>query len=119
MLLDKWGIENVNDLIVDETVDDFEAPRFNDIPFYDQKPPDPHQTPTYTELPHPVPTEGSHHFDGGYNYPNPNRPNTIAPSPPAPPPSTAGYLPNNGYTVNHNPGANRYWSGYSYSINQR
>lgn len=132
MLLDKWGIDNVNDLIVDETVDDFEAPRFNDIPWFDQKPPDPHQTPTFTELPNAVPGDGGYHHigDAGYNYPNPNKMHTVAPPPPPPPlppvhpappapSSTAGYLPTNAYTVNHNPGANRYWSGFSYSINQR
>lgn len=130
MLLDKWGIDNVNDLIVDETVDDFEATRFNDIPFFQQKPPDPHQTPTFTEPPNvgPTPDDVYHnHNDGGgnngYNYPNPNNVHTVAPHPmppaPAPPSSTAGYLPANAYTINHNPGANRYWSGFSYSINQR
>lgn len=142
LLLDKWGIDNVNDLIVDETVDDFESTRrFNDIPLFDQKPPDPNQTPTFNDLPNAVPTDGFHHFDGGYNYPNPNKVNTAAPpssqpqpqpppsylppppSPPSAPSSPAAtpgsYLPNNGYTVNHNPGADRYWSGFSYSINQR
>lgn len=139
LLLDKWGIDNVNDLIVDETVDDFETTRFNDIPWFnDQKPPDPHQTPAFTELPNAVPGDGGYHHvgDAGYNYPNPNKVHTVAPpatpppplSPPLLPPvhqappapsSTAGYLPNNAYTVNHNPGANRYWSGFSYSINQR
>lgn len=118
LLLEKWGVDNVNDLIVDETVDDFEATRFNDIPLYDQKPPSPNQTPTFTELPNAVPTDGFHHFDGGYNYPNPNKVHTAAPPPP-PPASTPGYLPTNAYTVNHNPGADRYWSGFSYSINQR
>lgn len=121
LLLDKWGLENVNDLIVDETVDDFEATRFNDIPIYDPKLPDPHQTPTFTDPPSAVPTDSYHHFDNGYNYPNPNKVHTVGPPMhPAPPPaSTAGYLPtNHGYTVNH-PGANRYWSGFSYSINQR
>lgn len=126
LLLDKWGIDNVNDLIVDETVDDFESTRrFNDIPLYDQKPPDPNQTPTYNELPNAVPTDGFHHF--GYSYPNPNKVNTVRPTqshepqPPPPPsaPAATPYLPTNGYTVNHNPGANRYWSGFSYSINQR
>lgn len=117
ILLEKWGTDNVNDLIVDETVDDFEATRFNDIPLFGQKPPAPHQPPTYTELPNAVPTD--HHLDGGggYNYPVP-KVHTV-PVPPPPPVSTAGYLPTNGYTVNHNPGADRYWSGFSYSINQR
>lgn len=141
LLLDKWGIDNVNDLIVDETVDDFESTRrFNDIPLFDQKPPDPNQTPTFNDLPNAVPTDGFHHLDGGYNYPNPNKVNTAAPPAsqpqpqpsylPPPPPSPSvpssspaatpgGYLPTNGYTVNHNPGADRYWSGFSYSINQR
>ncbi|XP_055318359.1 protein spaetzle 5 isoform X2 [Sitodiplosis mosellana] len=131
LLLDKWGIDNVNDLIVDETVDDFEATRrFNDIPLFDQKPPDPNQTPTFNDLPNAVPTDGFHHFDGGYNYPNPNKMHTAVPQPQPPPshpspslPSPAskpgGYLPTNGYTVNHNPSADRYWSGFSYSINQR
>lgn len=139
-LLDRWGIDNVNDLIVDETIVDFEAPRSDDIPWFnDQKPPDPHHPPTFTELPNTVPGDGGYHHvgDAGYNYPNPNKVHS-APSPASPPPSplsppllppvhqappapssTAGYLPNNAYTVNHNPGANRYWSGFSYSINQR
>lgn len=121
LLLDKWGIDNVNDLIVDETVDDFEATRFNDIPSFDQKPPNPNQIPTFNGSPNAVPTDGFHHIDGGYNYPNPNKVQTSAVPPPAQPQpvSTAGYLPTNAYTVNHNPGADRYWSGFSYSINQR
>lgn len=119
LLLEKWGIDNVNDLIVDETVDDFEATRFNDIPLFDQKPPNPHQTPILNELPNAVPTDGFHHNDGaGYSYPNPN-PNNKEQTPIQPPVPTPGYLPTNGYTVNHNPGSDRYWSGFSYSIHQR
>lgn len=116
LLLEKWGIDNVNDLIVDETVDDFEATRFNDIPLFDQKPPNPHQTPPFADLPNAVPTDAFRHNDGtGYNYPNPNK----VPTPAQPPAPTPGYLPTNGYTVNHNPNSDRYWSGFSYSIHQR
>ncbi|XP_031640221.1 protein spaetzle 5 isoform X1 [Contarinia nasturtii] len=115
LLLDKWGVDNVDNLIVDETIDDFEATRFNDIPPFDQKPPEPNQPPTFTERPNAVSTDGFHQIDRGYDYPNPNKVHTVAP----PPASTTGYLPTNGYTVNHNPGADRYWSGFSYLINQR
>lgn len=123
MLLDKWGIDNVNDLIVDESVDEFEAPRFPNKPSYNPTvpvpDPNPNQTPTFTEPPNAVSTEDYHHpYNGGYEYPNPNNVHTTVPPPP-PQPSTVGYLPTNGYTINHNPGANRYWSGYSYTINQR
>lgn len=122
LLLDKWGIENTNDLVVDETVDEFESTRFNDVPYHSNQRP---QQPTYfTESPNAIPTDGYHHnFDGGYKYPNPN--DHTVPSQPYPPPTSQfppypptsqlpptqhanvpnnnnGYLPRNAYTVNHN-----------------
>lgn len=145
-MLQRWGVDNVNDLIVDESVDDFDSNR--KTPIYPQNPNNPEDgeyppnsqnphTPTYiTETPNTVSTDSFHHFHDGYNYPNPNKPNTIAPPPST---TTAGYLPTSGFNFvqnNHHFNQNevdRYWrasatviqpppiaiSSFSYSINQR
>lgn len=78
-LLQKWGTDNVNDLIVDETIDNFESTRVNGIPFFNNLPTRPTaqtpQTPNqFTDTPNTLPTDGGfHHFNDGYNYPNPNK----------------------------------------------
>lgn len=129
--MEKWGIENVNDLIVDETVADFEANHVDGTPFYNNPP-----TRPTSQTPNAGNDGGFHHFNGGYDYPNPNKPTASTPRNYG---NNNGYLPTTGYTIHHNNnpnrqnGIDRYWqatatviqqppvavSGFSYTINQR
>lgn len=73
-LLQKWGTDNVNDLIVDETIDNFEMIRVNGVPFFNNNnlPTRPTAQTTQTSNPPPTDSSGFDHFNSGYNYPNPN-----------------------------------------------
>lgn len=58
-LIQKWGYENANDLIVDETIDEFESTKFNQV-----------QQPNLLNSPL-GPQQNSFQFNEGYKYPNP------------------------------------------------
>lgn len=58
-LIQKWGYENANDLIVDETIDEFESTKFNQV-----------QQTNFFNSPF-GPQQNSFQFDEGYKYPNP------------------------------------------------
>lgn len=121
-LIDKLGVENANDLIVDESIEEFDDTRTTQAPpgpqnFYDPPPPVQHQPQS------PPGQDPYNQFGSGYSYPNPNEVNHQIQLKPAV--DFYGQTPNVAAAiVHHNNDAAAHYapnapSGLPYTINQR